>query len=80
MTEFKIQDVEIHHLYNFYKDLEQIIDMVIVNEKQKAAILYQIESLMHRYFLYELPDDEMMERFKNKAKTIRKDMKNKGLR
>lgn len=76
---FEVQSVEIHHLYNFYKDLLQIVDMVILNEKQKAAVINQIVLLLNRYFAFELPDGDDfcldMNDFEKRANEIRKTMK-----
>lgn len=76
---FEVQNVEIHHLYNFYRDLLQIVDMVILNEKQKEAVINQLIWLLNRYFAFELPDgDEYcldINDFKKRAKEIRKSMK-----
>lgn len=76
---FEVQNVEVHHIYNFYMDLLQIINMVIVNEKQKSAVINQIVLLLNRYFAFELPDGDDygldMNDFEKQANEIRKTMK-----
>jgi|GEM_PF-4030703 len=44
-------------LNDFYKELSIILDSVIVNQKQREAIDYQILKLMHLIFIWELPED-----------------------
>lgn len=53
--------------------------MVILNEKQKAAVINQIILLLNRYFAFELPngDDFCVDinDFEKRANEIRKTMK-----
>lgn len=44
-------------LIEFFNDLSIILDSVIVNEKQRKAISYQILKLRNIYFLDKLPED-----------------------
>ena len=53
-------------LYDFYKDLSILLDGVIVNNKQRDAIDMLIVKLMHQYFLFELPEENMEEIYQSK--------------
>ena len=44
-------------LFEFHQEMFRLVDMTIVNAKQNEAMKYQIEKLMHEYFLFEMPED-----------------------
>lgn len=52
-----MSEISPNNLINFYTELSNLLDAVIVNSKQRSAIDYQLLKLMHQYFIFELPDD-----------------------
>ena len=78
MKEWLYPDVNIHLQYNLWEDLTCWVDATIVNAKQNQAIKNAITSLLHEYFLFELPENYEecidVDNFKKECAELRKVM------